>query len=109
MQPPPFPPPTPPAAALFSNLGNNSSLSFLPSLDKNDENDNPPFPTNKYQLNLDKGIAFTQTEPLNLITACTQNSIPKINLLVKVGGIKIRLEVEEIIPRNEEKLTFLKN
>ena len=79
-------------------------MSFLPNLDKNDENNNPPFPINKYRLNFDKGIAFTQkTGPPNLTTTGTQKSMPKINLLLKVEEIS---GVEEIIPKNEEKITF---
>ena len=45
----------------ITNLGNNPPLSFLPNLDKNDGNNDPLFPTNKYRLNFDEGITFTQT------------------------------------------------
>lgn len=51
-----------------------------------------------------QGSTFSnQTERPSLTTAGTQKSLPKINLLPKVELI---LEIEELIPKNEEKRTF---
>ena len=100
--PPPLSPlPLPLSPAFFLNLANNPPP-FLPNLDNHGNND-PPFPTSKCWSNFNKGIALAEAEPIALTTTDTQKSMPKINLLPKVEEIS---EVEEIIPKNEEKITF---
>ena len=56
--------PPPPSAAFFSNLGNNPPSSFLLNFDKNDGNNDPVFPNNKYQLNIAKVLLLLRQKHL---------------------------------------------
>ena len=87
--------PQPPA--FFQNIGYNAALSFLLNLDNNDGNNDPLFLISKHRSNFNKGLTFTQTEPLTLMTSGTHKSVLEIDLLPKVKNIS---DVEKIIPKN---------